>query len=502
MGRKMANFILPLMTAVALAPFTQMDYCCTVLSLTSLKPHLLYLNTTAYTERVESYFDIKQQDLRPNCIVQPKTAHDVSLIVKTLTAASRLKNCKFAIRSAGHTPHAGASNIGDGVTIDLQYLSAVTYDPQSSLVSIGPAANWGDVYKTLEPHGVMATGGRASTVGVAGLILGGGISHFSPEYGLVCDNVVEFEVVLADGDIVTASMTENHDLFTVLKGGNNNFGVVTDLKMRTFKYNGMWGGLVLYPGDAIQGHFEALVKFSNGVGKEPKGAVIVMPMYTSAVGADLVLNAYDYAEPIPRPAIYDEFLMIKGNVSDSTGIRNMSSLAGELAALTTHRIYFGTLTFVNDIKVMKKAHEIYLDVLSNLKAKATGDWAIYTLYQPLPPAYWRESAARGGNVLGLERFGEQVLCLYQPYIMWQGSQQDELFQAAGAELVRRVSEYSESIDAANPYLYLNYADITQDPLASYGAEAVKKMKAAARKYDPSGVFQKLVPGGFKVSNIQ
>ncbi|KAK1908458.1 hypothetical protein P3342_009307 [Pyrenophora teres f. teres] len=180
----------------------------------------------------------------------------------------------------------------------------------------------------------------------------------------------------------------------------------------------------------------------------------------------------------------------------------MSSLAGELGASTTHRIYFGTLTFANDIRVMMKAHEIYLDVLSGLKAKATGDWAIYTLFQPLPPAYWKDSAAKGGNVLGLDRFGEQVLCLYQPYLMWEGAVQDDLFQAAGAELVKRIREYAESVDGANPYLYLNYADITQDPLASYGAEAVERMRAAAKKYDPSSVFQTLVPGGFKISHVQ
>jgi hypothetical protein len=73
-------------------------------------------------------------------------------------------------------------------------------------------------------------------------------------------------------------------------------------------------------------------------------------------------------------------------------------------------VYFGTLTFANDLRVMTKAHEIYMDVLSNLQATATGDWQIYVLYQPLPPSYWRQSASKGGNMLGLERFGEQVLC--------------------------------------------------------------------------------------------
>ncbi|OAL46185.1 FAD binding domain-containing protein [Pyrenochaeta sp. DS3sAY3a] len=489
-------------TSEAAVSFLFPDYCCTVLALSPLKNRLLFPGQSAYSSRISSYFDIKQQAITPNCIVQPKDAKEVALAVRTLTTASILKQCKFAIRSGGHTPYAGASNIEDGVTLDLQYVSSVKYDAQNNLVSVGPGARWNDVFSVLEPLGVITTGGRSSTVGVGGLTLGGGISYFSPEHGLICDNVLEFEVVLADGSIVTASKTKNPDLFTVLKGGNSNFGIVTNFKFGTFDYDGLWGGLVIYPETTIQDQFKALINFSNNIDKNPKGSAIVMPVYQSAVGADLILNAYDYAEPVVRPDAYKEFLAIPGNISDSTGIRNMTSLAAELAGATTHSVYFGTLTFANDLRVMTKAHEIYKDVLANLKAKATGDWGIYVLYQPLPPAYWRNSASRGGNVLGLERFGNQVLCLYQPYISWQGAGQDALFQQAGADLINRIRAYAESIGADNPYLYLDYADKTQDPLKSYGPDSVKKMKAAAKKYDPFGVFQNLVPGGFKISKVQ
>jgi hypothetical protein len=287
--------------------------------------------------REKSYFDIKQQALTPNCIVQPRNAKEVATAVKTLTVASILKPCQFAIRSGGHTPYAGASNIEDGVTIDLKYISAVKYDAKNSFVNVGPAARWNDVFTTLEPLGAIIPGGRSSTVGVGGLTLGGGISYFSPERGLICDNVLEFEVVLADGRIVTASNTSNPDLFTVLKGGNNNFGVVTNFKFQTFDYNGLWGGLVIYPNTTIQDQFKALVNFSNNISKNPKGSAIVMPVYQSSVGADLILNAYDYAEPTIRPDAYKEFLAIPGNTSDTTGIRNMSSLAAELAGVTTYR---------------------------------------------------------------------------------------------------------------------------------------------------------------------
>lgn len=132
-------------------------------------------------------------------------------------------------------------------------------------------------------------------------------------------------------------------------------------------------------------------------------------------------------------------------------------------------VFFGTLTFANDLRVMTRAYEIYKDLLSDLKANATGDWNFYIVFQAIPPAYWQDSEAQGGNVLGLERFNKQVLCresLYSwlrcdllmrvavilPYISWQGAEQDVLFQAAGAELIRQVRKYAESIGADNPYL--------------------------------------------------
>ena len=91
--------------------------------------------------------------------------------------------------------------------------------------------------------------------------------------------------------------------------------------------------------------------------------------------------------------------------------------------------------------------------------------------------------------------------MYQIYLSWQGSEQDVIFQKAGADLIDKIGDYASSIGAANPYLYLDYADKTQDPLAGYGAENVKKMKAAAKMYDPKQIFQKNVPGGFKISQV-
>lgn len=93
--------------------------------------------------------------------------------MKTLVKANRIGSCQFAVRSGGHTPWAAAANIKHGVTIDLSSLNKVVYNKDKSTASIGPGARWKSVYEALDRIGVAVPGGRAGTVGVGGLILGG-----------------------------------------------------------------------------------------------------------------------------------------------------------------------------------------------------------------------------------------------------------------------------------------------------------------------------------------
>ena len=103
----------------------------------------------------------------------PTSAQDVSVAVKSLVNTNRVGPCRFAVRSGGHTPWAGSAGIQDGVTIDLSRLNKTIYNKEKSTASIGPGARWESVYRTLDQIGVAVPGGRAGTVGVGGLILGG-----------------------------------------------------------------------------------------------------------------------------------------------------------------------------------------------------------------------------------------------------------------------------------------------------------------------------------------
>ncbi len=135
-----------------------------------------------------------------------------------------------------------------GVVIDMSRFNEVTPAEDGKSIVVGFGARWMDVSRVNDQKGLAVLCGRNSAVGVGGLTLGGGpldgpfqanatpggLSFLSPRYGLVCSNVICDEIVLASGTITTASATTNSDLWRPLKGGSNNFGVVTRFTFRCF----------------------------------------------------------------------------------------------------------------------------------------------------------------------------------------------------------------------------------------------------------------------------
>lgn len=106
-------------------------------------------------------------------------------------------------------------------------LIQASVNADGTVASIGSGARWGEIYATLIPLGKMVAGGRDSNVGIGGLVLGGGYSWFTSKMGFVADGVVNFELVTGSGAIIQVNATSYSDLFVGLKGGGNNFGIVT-----------------------------------------------------------------------------------------------------------------------------------------------------------------------------------------------------------------------------------------------------------------------------------
>ncbi|NUV58641.1 FAD-binding oxidoreductase [Streptomyces sp. CAI-85] len=151
--------------------------------------------------------------------------------IRTVLAYARAHRTKVAIRNGGHSY--GGWSSGDGrLIVDVSKLNKVRASGSSAVVGAG--AKLIDVYRALAAKGVTIPAGSCPTVGVSGLVLGGGHGVVSRAYGLTCDSLTRATIVTADGKQLVADATQNKDLFWALRGaGNGNFGVVTELQFRT-----------------------------------------------------------------------------------------------------------------------------------------------------------------------------------------------------------------------------------------------------------------------------
>ena len=182
---------------------------------------------------------------RPALIARCTSPEDVIAAVNL----ARDEQLPISVRCTGHNI-AGFAVCDDGVVIDLSPMKTISVDPDARTVRVGGGANWGEVNDALQPFDLAATGGFVSITGVSGLTLGGGLGWLVRKHGLALDNLLSAEVVLANGRLVTASASENEDLFWAIRGGGGNFGIVTSFEFRVHPVGAVLAGIVLHPADA------------------------------------------------------------------------------------------------------------------------------------------------------------------------------------------------------------------------------------------------------------
>lgn len=181
-------------------------------------------------------------DRRPGLIVRCAGIADV---INSVNFA-RINELLVAVRGTGHNV-GGFAVCDGGIVIDLSRMKGVRVDPASQTVQAEPGLTWGELNHELQVFGLVATGGFISTTGIGGLTLGGGLGWLVRKYGLACDNLLSVDIVTADGQFLTASSTQNQDLFWGVRGSGGNLGVVTSFKFKVHPLSIALGGQVIHP---------------------------------------------------------------------------------------------------------------------------------------------------------------------------------------------------------------------------------------------------------------
>ncbi|CRK25897.1 hypothetical protein BN1708_014363 [Verticillium longisporum] len=436
---------------------------CEALVSAGLGDQVLAVADAAYEARLESWWSSSSR-LRPACIVRPNNAQDVGKIVSVL-GQNTTEN--FAVRSGGHSHWAGGNNIDGGVTIDLGYLKATKYNTETGIASIEPASRWGDAFLTLEMSGVAVPGGRDGNVGI-------------------------------DGSIVNANKDSHPDLLKALKGGWGNFGIVTRFDLETFPSKPLWGGIRASEKSHTAAVGAAMVNFTANYHKNPEAAYLINFTYNPGMSPDiLVAQVVVDTSGKEAPPAFDQALAVPELFNDIK-VRSMGNMSNDyLLPPSLHNVWF-TLTFKNDERVIQKSAELHEKLVAEmLETVPTNELGTQNLFQPIPKFFAEIGESRGGNVLGLDQVeGDSLMWLLACTVT--KPEHETLLHEKGLEMKAAVEEFANSIDALRPWVYINYADPTQDPISSYGEGNVEFLQRVSAKYDPIGMFQRRMRSGFKL----
>ncbi|KAI0752556.1 FAD-binding domain-containing protein [Daedaleopsis nitida] len=419
------------------------------------------------------------------CSVEPATAEDLGTILQILGTTKT----SFAVKGGGHASNPGFSST-QGIQIAMYRFSEVTYHADSNTVDVGAGLVWDDVYTALAPHGVNVIGGRVSGVGVAGFTLGGGYSWKTNQYGLTVDNLSGFELVLPNGTVTSVTEASNPDLFWGLKGGFNNFGIVTKFTLKTYPQTDVWGGLITITQDNLEAVNNATVKFSQTI-TDPKAAVL--PTYNFVIGEPGVSLLMFYDSPTPPDGIFDDFLAIPYFTKD---VKTRPFL--DLVTVAPSNATGGTRAIFHTVSLLEYTPTIMEAVLNETKvwgpklSLQSGTFISYDVEPFLSSLFTH--APEGSSAYPPSR--SRGLLPLNIYYAYTDVTEDDTMHDAARQSAAQLTQVAVAAgqDIADAALYTNYA-IYDTPLERMYGDNVGKLQALKAKYDPGNVMS--LAGGWK-----
>ncbi|KAF2106971.1 hypothetical protein BDV96DRAFT_558550 [Lophiotrema nucula] len=449
----------------------------------------------AYERSTKSYWSAIASEAQPACVIVPRSAIELGEVIRYI--AELPGHVEVAIKSGGHTAWSSWKTANGGVLIDLREFEGVIIDRESSTVSIGAGDKWGDVYLALEPYGLAVAGGRVAHVGVSGLVLRGkhtfpdalkkavldGVSYFSEQKGFVCDSVLQFEVVLASGDVVEVSASTNPDLFAALKGGSNNFGIVTKLQMKTFDLERMWGGGTVTDTAAWPSLVEDFYNFSSA--PDQNGTLILARVHTPMISG-VVANVYSSnsvnVSPVLKKmaAVRPQFM---STIREDT-LYEFSKEQADVNPAGARQLFFTTSVKLSK-EVLLGSIPLYDALFERLKA--VPGFVLSMVFQPITTQTIETSNKIGENALGLTA-DNSALVIILVAVTHQEKADDEAVISGAQALLKDIERLSIRENAVSNFRYLNYAYKDASVLQDYGEGSVDKLKSVSRNFDPNGFF--------------
>ncbi|KAF2119377.1 hypothetical protein BDV96DRAFT_610419 [Lophiotrema nucula] len=271
-----------------------------------------YINVTrsldlSYIVEQTEYWSTSCSALLPSCIIFPKSAAEVSTVVKILGNT----NEQWAVKSGGHNPNNGFSSVQGGPLIAMEKLDQAILDPATGIVDVGPGNRLDGIAAKLQGSGWTFVGGRIGNTGVGGLVLGGGLSYMSAQYGWAASQVLQYTMVLANGTIANVTEDSNPDLFKSLKGGGNNFGIITNYRLQAHPQGNVWGGnLVFLHSDTVASKILKAVRDFTEYNTDDKAAVIVTAERGNVDLIDSWILFLFYDGPSPPEGLFNNFTSV------------------------------------------------------------------------------------------------------------------------------------------------------------------------------------------------
>ncbi|OTA58986.1 FAD-binding domain-containing protein [Hypoxylon sp. EC38] len=443
--------------------------------------------TEEYDELTKSYFSELERELKPACFLTPNSPSQVAGILKAIKPFGL--HSKVAICGAGQQATPEVANVRGGITIHLKNLRGIKLNPGNKTVSVAAGEKMGAVYEVLIDASLGVVGNRHSSGGIGGDAVQGGLSYFSYSHGFVCDNVVNYEIVLANGEIVNANAGTNSDLWVALKGGGNNFGIVTRFDLGVFEQGQLWGGKVFYFPPSLSGQIQSLVDYLHGSKPDTNVHICVSLGYTGAFGDFVCMNDVFSTKP-EKPRALEPFTEIQPQIDQMKSLR-----VDSLKSFTSEGVVRMSTTVKANTDILEYSIKAYHAAFDKLKGVTNILFSI--TFEPIPVSLIDNSISHGGNSLGL-RPEDGPLVVVLLYTSWDNASDDELVYNANKDSIATIEKEAQAKNVSASYRYLNYMFPHQNPFSSFGPESKAQLLKASAKYDPDGFFEYAGAGPFKI----